>query len=241
MGITQSYYIIPPDLFVPSNRRVLAVEWETRKGLYSHKGSPSEWIYLYKDGVKQEPPRPVLASGARHGVVVFDEEDHKLSLNTKYTFRWYNGKGFCAKRRKESRGFDVINIEAEERRERELKAKREREAAQKWISLPENTKEKITEVFQIMDKDGDRTVSKKELAEFVSNLGLEISMADIDQMFKDGDADGSMSLDFDEYKRAIVDAMEYTSSTLWRQIFLLVSEKQSKIEEPSLKRRRMGA
>ena len=65
--------------------------------------------------------------------------------------------------------------------------------------LTEQQKEEFKEVFSLFDKDGDGTISTKELGTVMRTLGQNPTDAEIEQMIKEVDLDGNGEVDFDEF------------------------------------------
>ena len=55
------------------------------------------------------------------------------------------------------------------------------------------------ESFRIIDKDGDGTISVKELSTMLHQLGLQPTEDEVQKMFNDVDTDGNGTIDFDEF------------------------------------------
>ena len=52
------------------------------------------------------------------------------------------------------------------------------------------------EMFQMFDKDGDGTISTKELGAVLRSLGLNPGQEEIDEMIEETDRDNSGAIDF---------------------------------------------
>ena len=65
--------------------------------------------------------------------------------------------------------------------------------------LSEEQKIEFKDVFSLFDKDGDGTVSTKELGVVMRALGQNPTDAEIAEMIKDVDVDGNGEVDFDEF------------------------------------------
>jgi len=58
-------------------------------------------------------------------------------------------------------------------------------------------------MFRIIDDDGNRSLSLAEFKKGCRDYGLELESDVVQQMFKEFDKDGSGSIDFDEFLRAL--------------------------------------
>ncbi|KAF0907267.1 hypothetical protein E2562_015769 [Oryza meyeriana var. granulata] len=68
--------------------------------------------------------------------------------------------------------------------------------------MDELSKEQIAEfreAFSLFDKDGDGTITSKELGTVMRSLGQEPTEEELREMVAEVDADGSGSIDFDEF------------------------------------------
>ena len=50
----------------------------------------------------------------------------------------------------------------------------------------------ITEAFNLFDKNGDGTISAKELGAVLKGLGITVEEAEVTDMLKNGDIDGKV-------------------------------------------------
>jgi len=81
-----------------------------------------------------------------------------------------------------------------------------------------DTPEKLTpeqlaefkEAFSVFDKDGDGTISEKELGTVMRALGLNPTEEELTQMVREVDIDGNGEVDFDEFCEMMVKRMEDT-------------------------------
>ena len=74
--------------------------------------------------------------------------------------------------------------------------------------LTEQQKEEFKEVFSLFDKDGDGTVSTKELGTVMRTLGQNPTDAEIEQMIKEVDIDNNGEIDFEEFCGLMVKKMK---------------------------------
>ena len=65
--------------------------------------------------------------------------------------------------------------------------------------LTEDQKNEFKDVFSLFDKDGDGTVSTKELGVVMRALGQNPTDAEVTEMIKEVDIDGNGEVDFDEF------------------------------------------
>uniref|UniRef100_A0A1I8GS05 Calmodulin n=1 Tax=Macrostomum lignano TaxID=282301 RepID=A0A1I8GS05_9PLAT len=66
-------------------------------------------------------------------------------------------------------------------------------------SLTEEQIEEFREAFSLFDKDGDGTITNKELASVMRALGQNPTQEELKEMIKEVDQDGSGSIEFDEF------------------------------------------
>jgi len=59
--------------------------------------------------------------------------------------------------------------------------------------------DEFREAFEMFDKDGDGTISPKELEDVMNSIGLQPTAEEIAEMIADVDEDQSGSIDFDEF------------------------------------------
>jgi len=63
---------------------------------------------------------------------------------------------------------------------------------------PEELSE-FREIFNLVDTDGGGDISREELGELISTLGLKASQEELDRMIDEIDKDGDGTIDFDEF------------------------------------------
>jgi len=71
--------------------------------------------------------------------------------------------------------------------------------------LTEEQIAEFKEAFSLFDKDGDGTISGKELEAVMTALGEPIDKASIDLMIASVDTDGNGIIDFAEFKKMMQD------------------------------------
>ncbi|XP_037952322.1 neo-calmodulin-like [Teleopsis dalmanni] len=64
------------------------------------------------------------------------------------------------------------------------------------------------EAFAIFDKDGDGTITTKELGTVMRNIGQNPSEAELQDMINEADADGNGTIEFDEFLDMMVQKMK---------------------------------
>lgn len=72
------------------------------------------------------------------------------------------------------------------------------------MELSAEQEQEFKDVFTIFDKDGDGTVSTKELGVVMRALGQNPTDIEIEEMIKEVDKDGNGEIDFDEFKVLMV-------------------------------------
>jgi len=80
--------------------------------------------------------------------------------------------------------------------------------------------DQFKETFMMFDKDGDGTVSTKELGAVMRSLGNNPTMEELEELIEDADRDGSGSVDFQEFVELMIkrEAEKETQEDL-KQVF----------------------
>lgn len=73
--------------------------------------------------------------------------------------------------------------------------------------------------FRIMDDNADRKLNKEEFEKGMSDYGVTLSRAEVDGLFKELDTDGSGSIDFNEFLKALRPPMSSSRISLINQAF----------------------
>jgi len=84
-------------------------------------------------------------------------------------------------------------------------------ARSSWKSSEKLSPEQLNEfreAFSVFDKDGDGTISEKELGTVMRALGLNPTEEELTQMVKEVDQDGNGEVDFDEFCAMMIRRME---------------------------------
>ena len=79
---------------------------------------------------------------------------------------------------------------------------RQATAARSQHNMPDDDRDlrqKLKPVFAKFDADKSGSISVSEMGKIVKAIGVEMSEADLAQMMKDGDPDGSGEIDFEEF------------------------------------------
>merc|ERR1711943_54941 len=83
------------------------------------------------------------------------------------------------------------------------------------MSADQLTEEQIAEfkeAFSLFDKDGDGTITTKELGTVMRSLGQNPTEAELADMINEVDADGSGTIDFPEFLNLMAKKMKDTDS-----------------------------
>ncbi|EGG02964.1 uncharacterized protein MELLADRAFT_65992 [Melampsora larici-populina 98AG31] len=78
--------------------------------------------------------------------------------------------------------------------------------------LTEEQISEFKEVFSLFDKDGDETITAKELGTIMRSLGQNPTEAELGDMIKEVDADGNGAIDFPEFLTMMSRKMKNTDS-----------------------------
>merc|ERR1712188_96080 len=65
--------------------------------------------------------------------------------------------------------------------------------------LTEEELSEFREIFNLVDTDGSGEISREELGELISTLGLKASQEELDRMIDEIDKDNDGTIDFDEF------------------------------------------
>lgn len=79
-------------------------------------------------------------------------------------------------------------------------------------NLTEEQIAEFKEAFQIFDKDGDGSITTKELGTVMRSLGQNPSEEELKNMIEDVDADGSGTIDFKEFLGLMARKMKETDT-----------------------------
>ncbi|XP_064622600.1 EF-hand calcium-binding domain-containing protein 7-like [Lineus longissimus] len=87
------------------------------------------------------------------------------------------------------------------------------------MTLSEEDLLEMQQVFVLYDKDGDGTISTKELGDMFRYLGQTTSDAELDDIIRDADTDGDGELDFVEFVTMMMKRMSNQSEAELREAF----------------------
>lgn len=65
--------------------------------------------------------------------------------------------------------------------------------------LTDEQKAEFKEAFSLFDKDGDETITTKELGTVMRSLGQNPTEAELQDMIQEVDKDGNGTIDFEEF------------------------------------------
>lgn len=80
------------------------------------------------------------------------------------------------------------------------------------VNLTEEQIEEFKEAFSLFDKDGDGTITTKELGTVLRSLGQNPTQAELQDMINEVDADGNGTVDFPEFLTLVSRKMKETDS-----------------------------
>jgi calmodulin len=69
----------------------------------------------------------------------------------------------------------------------------------------------LHEIFRLVDRDGQGSISRDELMELMSMLNIDVSAEEVGEMIREMDSDGNDEIDFDEF--AVVMAKKVSASS----------------------------
>ena len=72
------------------------------------------------------------------------------------------------------------------------------------VKITDEQLESFKETFMMFDKDGDGTVSTKELGAVMRSLGNNPTQEELEELIDDADRDGSGSVDFGEFVELMI-------------------------------------
>ena len=67
-------------------------------------------------------------------------------------------------------------------------------------------------VFRIMDDNGNKTLDKDEFSKGLRDYGVQVTPDQVDELFQQIDKDGSGSIDYEEFLRAVRVCFSFSSS-----------------------------
>ncbi|XP_010650739.1 probable calcium-binding protein CML20 isoform X1 [Vitis vinifera] len=104
--------------------------------------------------------------------------------------------------------------------------------------LTTQKKQEIKEAFDLFDIDESGTIDAKELSLAMRALGFEMTDAQIEQMIKDVDKDGSGAIDFDEFVYMMTTKIgeRDTKEELMKAFHIIDLDKNGKISATDIQR-----
>ncbi|KAL7419564.1 ATP-dependent DNA helicase srs2 [Cryptotrichosporon argae] len=78
--------------------------------------------------------------------------------------------------------------------------------------MAEQLTKEFKEAFSLFDKDGDGTITTKELGTVMRSLGQNPTQAELEDMINEVDSDGNNSIDFAEFMTLMARKMHDTDS-----------------------------
>ena len=78
--------------------------------------------------------------------------------------------------------------------------------------LTDEQKAEFKEAFALFDKDGDGSITTKELGTVMRSLGQNPTEAELHDMILEVDKDGNGTIDFDEFQALMIRKMEDTDT-----------------------------
>ena len=80
------------------------------------------------------------------------------------------------------------------------------------VQFTEEQKAEFKEAFSVFDKDGDGTITTKELGTVMRSLGQNPTEAELQDMINEVDADGNGTIDFPEFLSLMARKMKDTDT-----------------------------
>ena len=81
--------------------------------------------------------------------------------------------------------------------------------------LTEEQIAEFKEAFSLFDKDGDGTITTKELGTVMRSLGQNPTEAELQDMINEVDADGNGTIDFPEFLSLMARKMKGARASVW--------------------------